>query len=54
MSQMKTFYFVYGVMLGHVVLVHSDNLRRTLQNISAAEGQTVADLTVTTLSRIRS
>ena len=46
MSQMKTFNFVYGVMLGHLVLAHSDNLSRTLQkkDISAAEGQIVADL----------
>ena len=56
MSQMKTFNFVYGVMLGHLVLVHSDNLSRTLQkkDMSAAEGQIVADLTISTLARIRS
>ena len=36
--------------------VYSDNLSRTLQkkDISAAEGQGVADLTVSTLARIRS
>lgn len=43
-------------MLGQLILVHSDNLSRTLQkkDISAAEGQEVADLTVKTLSKIRS
>ena len=54
-SQMKSFDFLFGVMLAQLILVHSDNLSRTLQrkDISAAEGQLVADLTVRTLSKIR-
>ena len=55
-SQMKTFNYFFGVMLGQLVLVHCDNLSRTLQkrNVSAAEGQMVANLTVQTLEKIRS
>ncbi len=55
-TQMTTFQYLYGVMLGELILNHTDNLSRTLQkhDISAAEGQEVADLTVQTLNRIRS
>ena len=55
-SQMKTFSFFYGVILGELILRHCDNLSRTLQkmDISAAEGQEVAALTVKTLMSIRS
>jgi len=43
-------------LLGELILKHSDNLSRTLQNvdISAAEGQGVAALTLSTLRSIRS
>ena len=46
-AQMKVFDFFYGLVLGELLLQHSDNLSRTLQHssISAAEGQT-ARLTV--------
>ena len=54
-AQMETFDFFYGVYLGKLVLKHADNLSRTLQNptISAAEGQRVAELTVSVLEKIR-
>lgn len=50
------FSFYYGVVLGEVILRHCDNLSCTLQktDISAAEGQEVAALTVKTLISIRS
>ena len=53
---MKTFKFVYGAMLGELVLKHADNLSKALQHksMSAAEGQEVALMTVETLKRIRS
>ena len=55
-SQMKTFHFYFGLKLLHTVLVHADNLSRTLQStkMSAAEGQHIARLMLTTLSKIRS
>ena len=56
LSQMKRFDYFFGVLLGEVILSHSDNLSRTLQkrDISAAEGQEIAELTVKTLESIRS
>ena len=55
-SQMKTFNFYFGLKLLHTILMHADNLSRTLQStkMSAAEGQHIARLTLTTLSKIRS
>ena len=54
-SQMKSFDFFFGVSLSELILSHSDNLSRTLQkqSISAAEGQEVTSLTVTTLRSLR-
>lgn len=54
-SQMKTFDFVFGTILGELILRHSDNLSRTIQskNISAAEGQQLAKLVIATLRSIR-
>ena len=54
-AQMQKFEFLYGVMLGQLILSHSDNLSRTLQksDISAAEGQQVAELVVRTLQQLR-
>ena len=54
-SQMITFDFFYGLVLGETLLHHTDNLSRTLQhsNFSAAEGQAVVALTVTTLTTLR-
>lgn len=55
-AQMKTFEYFYAINLAELILRHSDNLSRTLQktNISAAEGQDVASLTVKTLLSSRS
>ena len=46
-AQMTFFDFFFGLMLGEMLLRHCDNLSKTLQNphLSAAEGQTVADMT---------
>ena len=52
---MKTFSFVYGAILGEIILRHADNLSNTLQHksMSAAEGQQVALMTVQTMNSIR-
>ena len=53
-SQMKSFSYFYGLVLGEVLLRHTDNLSRTLQKtISASEGQLVADMTRKTLQSMR-
>ena len=54
-SQMRSFQYYFGVKLGQLIFGHCDNLSRTLQHkdLSAAEGQSVAALTVTTLQSIR-
>ena len=54
-AQMKTFNFLFGSVLGEMVLRHTDNLSRTLQDkaLSAAEGQKVADMVVRTLQTLR-
>ena len=54
-AQMKTFSFVYGAILGEMILRHADNLSSTLQHksMSAAEGQQVALMTVQTVNSIR-
>ena len=52
---MKSFDFFFGLMLGEFILKHSDNLSKTLQTmeISAAEAQKVAEMTVCTLQSVR-
>ena len=54
-AQMKTFNYLFGILLGEVILRNTDNLSRTLQHqhLSAAEGQHVVSLTVKTLEKIR-
>lgn len=54
-THMETFQYFYGVTLGEIILWHTDNLSRTLQksDISDAQGQEVADLTVKTLQKMR-
>jgi len=54
-SQMKKFDFVFGAILGEMILRHSDNLSQCLQKktISAAEGQHVAKMVIDTLQSIR-
>ena len=51
---MKTFNFVYGAILGEMILRHADNLSSTLQHksMSAAEGQQVALMTVQAMKSI--
>ena len=48
---MRTFEFIYGCVLGELILRHTDNLSSTLQHksMSAAEGQEIARMTVDTL-----
>ena len=52
---MRSFQYYFGVKLGQLMFGHCDNLSRTLQHkdLSAAEGQSVAALTVTTLQSVR-
>ena len=54
-TQMRTFDFMFGVSLGNVLLCHIDNLSKTLQHksLSAAEGQTVAKMTLHVLQSLR-
>ena len=55
-SCMETFDYFFGASLGELLLRHSDNLSKTLQSttMSAAEGQKLAKMTVSTLQSIRS
>ena len=52
---MTTFEFYFGASLAHLLLRHTDNLSRTLQqkDISAASGQQVAKSVVVTLQSLR-
>lgn len=52
---MHTFGFIYGILLGSLILHHSDNLSKTLQHksMTAAEGQRLAKLTVDVLKLIQ-
>ena len=51
---MKSFNYFFGLVLGEILLRHTDNLSRTLQkNISASEGQLVANMTRRTLQSMR-
>ena len=54
-TYMKSFDFLFGAMLGEMLLRQSDNLSRALQAsyMSAAQGQSVASMTVTTLHKLR-
>ena len=54
-TTMRSFKFFFGVVLGELILHHSDNLSRTLQasHISAAEGQMIPAMTVKTLQSMR-
>ena len=52
-AQMKTFNYLFGVLLGEVILRNTDNLSRIHQHLSAAEEQNVALLAVKTLERIK-
>ena len=54
-ASMETFDFIYGAMLGEMVLKHSDNLSSTLQHksMSAAGGQEITRMTMQTLESLR-
>ena len=54
-AQMESFNYFFGISIGELVLKHGDNLSKALQNksISAAEGERLASMTVTTLTKIR-
>ena len=54
-SQMKTFDFMFGAVLGEMILRHSDNLSHTLQKrtTSAAEGQVIAKMVIDTIAELR-
>ena len=54
-AQMAIFHFFYGLVLGEMLLCHTDNLSRALKSghTSAAEGQVIAMMTASTLSSIR-
>ena len=53
-AQMNTFSFYFGLLLGEMLLRHSDNLNKSLQHdkLSAAEGQAIAVMTNTTLASL--
>ncbi len=55
-SCMQSFDFFFGVLLSELILRHSDNLSKTLQSpkVSAAEGQSIAKMTLVTVKSIRS
>ena len=52
---MNTFDYLFGNMLGEMILKHPDNCSRALQHksLSAAEGQQIAQMTVETLKSLR-
>ncbi len=54
-SQMTTFQFFFGLVLSELILQHTDQLSKTLQNpdLSSMEGHYTAMLTVKTLQTIR-
>lgn len=55
-TQMRSFEFFFGAVLGEKILRHSDNLSQTLQSatMSAVEGQKITSMVVNTLKAIRS
>ena len=54
-AQMRDFNFYFGIVLGELILRHTDMLNQTLQKktMSAAEGQEVARMTISTLESLR-
>ena len=54
-ANMQTFEYVFGSYLGELILGHSDNLSRSLQNpdLSAVDGRAIALSTVKTLKTLR-
>ena len=54
-AYMEKFTYLFGVVLGEMVLGHTDNLSKSLQvkTLTASEGQELAKVTVTTLQSLR-
>ena len=54
-AQFRMFNYFFGVLLGELILRHSDNLSKTLQStkLSASEGQRIAEMTVIALGSLR-
>ena len=54
-AQMMKFDYFFGVSLGLLILRHTDNLSKTMQkaDMSAAEGQAVTAMTISTLKSLR-
>ena len=54
-SYMETFDFLFGELIGELLLCHSDNLSKTLQSkdISAAEAQQIVFMTLKTLEDMK-
>ena len=54
-TQVHTFDFLFGISLGNLLLRHTDNLSKSLQqkSLSAAEGQRLAKLTLDVLQSLR-
>ena len=52
---MRTSYYIFGAYLGELILSHSDNWSKSLQNLnlSAVDGRCTANATVETLKSIR-
>ena len=52
-SNMQNFNFLFGSLLGKIILKQTDNLSKTLQNphLSAAEGQEIAEDVIITLEK---
>ena len=52
---MKTFDFVFGLVLGQRLLAHTDNLNKTMQSpkMTVSEAQHVVNLTCQTLLKTR-
>ena len=54
-AQMRSFDYLFGVMLGQSILRHTYNLSKGLQHedLAASEGQSMAKVTVDTLAKLR-
>ena len=54
-AQFKAFQYLYGVVLGELILKHSNKLSKTFQSpkLSASEGQHIAEMMVRTLQTLR-
>ena len=55
-TKMQTFHYLYGLLLAEMIFRQTDNLSRALQGeqLSAADGQRLAQQVITTLRKLRS